>query len=87
LLIQARQAQGKDAEMIAAAEGAFQVGGEKHPEIEFLLGSMYAAKQPTRKAEAIERLSSFIARACLADEPKWREQCDAARSLIRQLQH
>ncbi|MBI4701492.1 MAG: tetratricopeptide repeat protein [Deltaproteobacteria bacterium] len=74
-------------EMVTELEAAKTVGGKDHPEILFNLGSTYAKLNPPRKAEALQMLKGFSARACRSKEAtKYKDYCEQSQTLIQQLQ-
>ncbi len=73
--------------MIQALETASAVDGERHPEILFNLGSMYATATPP-DPRAREFLGRFFKRVCRgAAASKFADQCEAAQQLLRKLPH
>jgi tetratricopeptide (TPR) repeat protein len=86
MTFQVAQARGDKAAMLAAMEKAQSVAGEKHPEIQFNLGSTYAVMDPPQKEKAVRMINSFIKRACRgAQATKFKEQCETSNSLIQRL--
>jgi len=86
LLFEVAQAKDDKAAMVTALERAKEVAGDSHPEISFNLGSTYAIMDPPRKEQAARLLNQFTNRACKGSAAmKFKEQCEAAQSLIQQL--
>lgn len=86
LLSQVYQDKGALNEMVIELEAAKAVGGAEHPEILFNLGSTYAKLNPPRKAEALQMLKGFAARACRTkDKTKYKDQCEQAMTLEQKL--
>jgi tetratricopeptide (TPR) repeat protein len=86
LLSQVHQDRGNLQEMVAELEAAKAVGGNEHPEILFNLGSTYAKLDPPRKAEALQMLKGFSARACRSKKKSlYKDQCEQATSLTQKL--
>jgi tetratricopeptide (TPR) repeat protein len=73
-------------EMVIELEAAKAVGGTEHPEILFNLGSTYAKLNPPRKAEALQMLKGFSARACRTKKKSaYKDQCEQAMALEQKL--
>lgn len=73
-------------EMVIELEAAKAVGGAEHPEILFNLGSTYAQLNPPRKAEALQMLKGFTARACRTKKKSaYKDQCAQAMALEQKL--
>ena len=86
LLVQVAQTQGDRAKMIAAVEGARKVAGDTHPEVSFILGSIYATQPPVSPDKAAWQLKSFLKRACRGSgAAKFKEQCEVAQSLLQRI--
>ncbi len=67
------------------AAKALDVKGE-HPEILFNLGATYAKLRPPRKAEALQMLKGFVARACRSRKGEaYKNECEQAMSLQQAL--
>lgn len=79
------QARDDRAGMIQALESAFAVDGERHPEMLFNLGLMYAnAAQPDPRAR--EFLGRFLKRVCRgAAAAKYVDQCETAQHFFLKL--
>jgi len=86
LLAQVYQDRQQLKEMVTELEAAKAVGGDDHPEILFNLGSTYAKLDPPRKAEALQMLAGFAARACKGkDKGKYQDQCEQGQALEARL--
>lgn len=86
LLAQVYQDRNALNEMVIELEAAKAVGGGEHPEILFNLGSTYAKLNPPRKAEALQMLKGFSARACRTKKKsKYKDQCEQAMTLEQKL--
>lgn len=86
LLAQVYQDRKSMNEMVIELEAAKGVAGEEHPEILFNLGSTYAKLDPPRKAEALQMLAGFSARACRSkDKSKYQDQCEQSMALEAKL--
>jgi tetratricopeptide (TPR) repeat protein len=86
LLSQVYQDRGALKDMVTELEAAKAVAGDEHPEILFNLGSTYAKLDPPRKAEALQMLAGFSARACKSkDKSKYQDQCEQAMALEAKL--
>ncbi|MCA9627066.1 MAG: tetratricopeptide repeat protein [Myxococcales bacterium] len=86
LMAKVYQAKGDNAAMITALEKAHEIGGDKHAEDKFFLGSAYATKEPPNKEKAVRLLNSFSKTSCRGAKAKqFKEQCQAAQDLIQKL--
>lgn len=86
LLAKMYQAKGDTISQVSALEKAEAIGGQKHPEIKFNLGSTYATMKPPKKEKAVRMLKSFSKRGCKGKSAKkFKEQCTQSATLIQQL--
>ncbi len=58
---------------------------EDEPGLLFNLGMAYAELNPPKKAEALQRLKGFTARACTKEAAKYKRECEQAQTVIQRL--
>jgi tetratricopeptide (TPR) repeat protein len=77
---------GEKSKMLAAVERAYEIGGEKHPEAKFHLGSTYASMEPPQREKAKRLLESFTKTACAGEgAKKFKAQCSQANAFLQNL--
>ncbi len=74
-----------DADKVVKALEDARALREDEPGLLFNLGMAYADVNPPKKAEALQRLKGFTARACTKDAAKYKRECEQAQTVIQRL--